>query len=175
MRKLVFVGLLVARKGVLDLLAALAMPGVMPVDGRLTVVGDGPQRGEAERLVEEGVLRGKVEFLGFRADVPELLLAGDALVLPSSMEQQPLVVAEAMSAGKPVVATDTGGVADMVGASGYLAQPGDVAGLADRLRALFGDPDPAGIGRELASRAQARFTPEACARRHLELYEGLVK
>jgi glycosyltransferase involved in cell wall biosynthesis len=174
-RHLAFVGLLVARKGVLDLLAALAMPGVMPADARLTVVGDGPQRAAAERLADEPPLRGRVRFLGFRSDVPDLLLACDALVLPSSMEQQPLVVAEAMAAGKPVVATDTGGVADMVGASGYLAQPGDVPGLADRLRSLFDDPDPAGTGQELAARAQARFTPEVCARRHLALYEDLLR
>jgi glycosyltransferase involved in cell wall biosynthesis len=173
-RRLVFAGLLVARKGVLDLLTALSMPGVMPEDARLTVIGDGPQRSAAEALAHERPLRGKVEFLGFRADVPDLLLACDALVLPSSMEQQPLVVAEAMAAGKPVVATDTGGVADMVGPSGYLVQPGDVPGLADRLRALFADPDPAGTGQEMAARAQARFTPEACARRHLELYEDLL-
>jgi glycosyltransferase involved in cell wall biosynthesis len=115
-----------------------------------------------------------VEFLGFRADVPDLLLACDALVLPSSMEQQPLVVAEAMAAGKPVVATDTGGVSDMVGAPRYLAQPGDVPGLADRLRALFADPDPADTGRLLAERARSRFTPEVCARRHLELYQELI-
>jgi glycosyltransferase involved in cell wall biosynthesis len=173
-RHLVFVGLLVARKGVLDLLTALAMPGVTPADARLTVIGDGPQRAEAEESAAAGPLAGRVEFLGFRADVPDLLLACDALVLPSSMEQQPLVVAEAMAAGKPVVATDTGGVSDMVGAPRYLAQPGDVPGLADRLRALFADPDPANTGRLLAERAQSRFTPEVCARRHLELYRELV-
>lgn len=174
-RHLAFAGLLVARKGILDLLAALAMPGVMPPDARLTVIGDGPQRPAAEWMASQDPLRGKVTFLGFRADVPDLLLTCDALVLPSSMEQQPLVVAEAMAAGKPVVATDTGGVADMVGPSGYLAQPGDVPGLADRLRALFADPNPASTGQELATRAQTRFTPEACARRHLELYEDLLR
>ncbi|WNV88539.1 glycosyltransferase family 4 protein [Umezawaea sp. Da 62-37] len=174
-RHLAFVGLLVARKGVLDLLTALAMPGVMPADGRLTVIGDGPQRQAAERLAAQPALAGKVEFLGFRSDVPDLLLGCDALVLPSSMEQQPLVLAEAMSAGKPVVATDTGGVADMVGASGYLSQPGDVRGLGERLRELFADPDPAGTGQELATRARARFTPEVCARRHLELYEAVLR
>ena len=173
-RHLVFVGLLVERKGILDLLAALAVPGVLPPDGRLTVVGDGPQRAEAERAAQ--ALPGRVTFLGFRPDVPALLAGADALVLPSAMEQQPLVVAEAMAAGKPVVATETGGVADMLGpgaGTDYLVPPGDTAALAERLRALFAEPDPARIGALLAGRARHRFAPAECARRHLDLYESL--
>ncbi len=177
-RNLVFAGLLVERKGILDLLAALAVPGVLPADARLTVVGDGPQRAEAERAARAAPLAGRVTFLGFRPDVPALLAEADALVLPSTMEQQPLVVAEAMAAGKPVLATTTGGVADMLdvpGGPSFLAPPGDVPALADRLRALFAEPDPGRVGRLLAERAHARYRPEACARRHLALYEELAR
>jgi glycosyltransferase involved in cell wall biosynthesis len=173
-RHLVFVGLLVERKGILDLLAALAVPGVLPPDARLTVVGDGPQRAEAERVAQ--TFPGRVTFLGFRPDVPALLAGADALVLPSAMEQQPLVVAEAMAAGKPVVATDTGGVADMLGpgpGADYLVPPENTAALAERLRALFAEPDPARIGAQLAARARQRFAPAECARRHLALDESL--
>ncbi|SFW78131.1 glycosyltransferase family 4 protein [Amycolatopsis australiensis] len=172
-RHLLFAGLLVERKGILDLLAALAMPGVLPPDARLTVAGDGPQRAAAERAAQAPPLAGRVTFLGFRPDVPALVAAADALVLPSTMEQQPLVVAEAMTAGKPVVATATGGVPDMVelpGGPSLLAPPGDVPALAGRLRALFAEPDPGRIGRRLAERAHARYRPEPCARRHLALY-----
>lgn len=174
-RHLVFAGLLVERKGLLDLLAALALPGVLPPDARLTVVGDGPQRAEAERAARQ--LAGRVTFLGFRPDVPVLLATADALVLPSTMEQQPLVVAEAMAAGKPVLATATGGVPamlDVPGAPTFLAPPGDVPALADRLRALFAEPDPGRLGRLLAERAHVRYRPEACARRHLALYDQLT-
>jgi glycosyltransferase involved in cell wall biosynthesis len=177
-RNLVFAGLLVERKGILDLLAALAVPGVLPPDARLTVVGDGPQRAEAERAARAAPLAGRVTFLGFRPDVPALLAEADALVLPSSMEQQPLVVAEAMAAGKPVLATATGGVADMLdldGGPSFLAPPGDVTALADRLRALFAEPDPGRVGRLLAERAHARYRPAACAQRHLALYEELAR
>ncbi|MBB5957079.1 glycosyltransferase involved in cell wall biosynthesis [Saccharothrix tamanrassetensis] len=172
-RRLVFVGLLVARKGLLSLLDALAMPGVMPSDASLTVIGDGPLRAAAQEQAARD-LAGRVEFLGFRTDVPEQLRRHDALVLPSTMEQQPLVVAEAMAAGKPVVATDTGGVGDMLADSGGLVAAGDVAGLAARLAALFADPDPGRVGRVLAERARARFAPEVCAERHLALYRELV-
>jgi glycosyltransferase involved in cell wall biosynthesis len=172
-RKLVFVGLLVERKGLLTLLDALET--TMPEDATLTVVGDGPLRTQAEgRAVRRG-MADRVRFLGFRTDVPELLLEHDALVLPSTMEQQPLVVAEAMAAGKPVVATDTGGVADMLGVPGAdCPRPGDVAALAAKLSALFHDPDPGETGRKLAIRARERFTAEVCARRHLDLYRKLT-
>ncbi|PWK91518.1 glycosyltransferase involved in cell wall biosynthesis [Lentzea atacamensis] len=169
-RRLLFAGLLVERKGLPTLLEAL--PGALPPDATLTVAGDGPLRARCEQLAE-GL---PVEFLGFRADVPELLRKHDALVLPSTMEQQPLVVAEAMAAGKPVVATDTGGVPDMLDVPGTalrLARPGDVTSLTKQLRALFADPDPAHTGRLLAARANERFSPDVCARRHLELYRGL--
>jgi glycosyltransferase involved in cell wall biosynthesis len=172
-RHLIFVGLLVERKGLLDLLAALAVPGVLPPDARLTVVGDGPQRAEAERAAQAPPLAGRVTFLGFRPDVPALLATADALVLPSLMEQQPLVVAEAMAAGKPVVATDTGGVADML-APEFLAPPGNVPVLADCLQALFTAPDPARTGVLHAARARQRYAPDVCARRHRELYDSLT-
>ncbi|MGW3992475.1 glycosyltransferase family 4 protein [Amycolatopsis sp. NPDC004772] len=176
-RHLVFAGLLVERKGLLDLLAALSLPGVLPSDARLTVVGDGPERAAAERAARQEPLAGRVTFLGFRPDVPALLAAADALVLPSTMEQQPLVVAEAMAAGKPVLATATGGVPamlDVPGGPAFLAPPGDVPALAERLRALFAEPDPGRLGRLLAERAHARYRPESCARRHLDLYEKLT-
>jgi glycosyltransferase involved in cell wall biosynthesis len=176
-RRLAFAGLLVPRKGLTHLLDALATPGTTPPDATLTVIGDGPQRPLAERRARRPELAGRVEFLGFRTDVPELLRRHDALVLPSTMEQQPLVVAEAMAAGKPVVATDTGGVADMLavpGAADYLAAPGDVPGLAARLRQLFADPDPAATGRLLAASARERFAPEVGARRHLALYREVL-
>jgi glycosyltransferase involved in cell wall biosynthesis len=169
-RRLLFVGLLVERKGLPTLLEAL--PGVLPPDATLTVAGDGPLRARCEQLAE-GL---PVEFLGFRTDVPELLRKHDALILPSTMEQQPLVIAEAMAAGKPVVATDTGGVADMLdvpGAALRLAAPGDAVSLAKQLRGLFADPDPARTGRLLAARARERFSQEVCTQRHLELYRGI--
>ncbi|HEX8869882.1 MAG TPA: glycosyltransferase family 4 protein, partial [Lentzea sp.] len=165
-RRLLFVGLLVERKGLPILLEAL------PPDATLTVVGDGPLRAHCEELAQ-GL---PVEFLGFRTDVPELLRKHDALVVPSTMEQQPLVVAEAMAAGKPVVATDTGGVADMLDVPGTalrLASPNNPTSLAKQLRALLADPDPAVTGRLLAQNARERFSPQVCAQRHLELYRGL--
>lgn len=175
-RRLLFVGLLVERKGLVDLLTAMQRPGVLRDGVTLTVAGDGPARAEAERLAAGPGLAGRVEFLGFRTDVPDLLADHDALLLTSRMEQQPLVVAEAMGAGKPVLATDTGGVAEMLDIPGYryLARPGDVGSIEAALVRLLTDPDSGRVGRSLADRARRRYSVERSAAAHLELYDTLI-
>lgn len=175
-RRLLVVGLLLERKGIGDLLESLARPGAFPPDARLTIAGEGPERAAIEARIARPDLAGRVELLGFRADVPDLMRAADAVVVPSRMEQQPLVVIEAMAAGKPVLATDTGDTATMLDAPGavrHLAVPGDVDSLAAALRGLFDDPDPAVTGKLLAERAAERYSARACAQGHLALYADL--
>ena len=77
-RKLLFVGLLLPNKALLDLLEALGRPAIMPSDATLTVVGDGPQRAEAERFATSPALAGRVNFLGFRSDIADILVDHDA-------------------------------------------------------------------------------------------------
>jgi glycosyltransferase involved in cell wall biosynthesis len=177
-RSLLFVGLLVERKGVAILLDAMAraIQLGLPPDVTLTVVGDGPQRSELERTAQAlGLAAGsaaRVSFLGFRADVPALMAGADAFVLPSLLEQQPLVLIEAMAAGLPVLATDVGGVRDMLAGLGRVVPAGDVNSLARGLLALAAD-DGAATGAGLARRARERFDVALCLRRHLELYAEL--
>ena len=176
-RRLLFIGNLYPVKGLMDLLDALSKPGVMPGDATLDVAGDGPERLKAETLACQPPLAGRVRFLGFRADVAELLQHHDALVLSSRIEQQPLVVAQAMGAGRPVLATRVGDVPKMLEISGaprYLAPPGDVEALAAELVQLFANPNPAALGRELAIRARIRYAPATCAAAHAKLYESLL-
>ena len=89
-------------------------------EATLHVVGDGPLRGEAERLAAELGLEGAVRFLGSRDDVPELLAAAECALLASDYEGCPLAVVEAMAAALPVVATEAGGTGELVrpGAAG---------------------------------------------------------
>jgi glycosyltransferase involved in cell wall biosynthesis len=95
-----------------------------------------------------------VRWLGFRADVAELLASWDVVVCPS-VEPDPLprAVLEAMAAGRPVVASDCGGIPEAIahGRSGLLVPPGDAGALADRLIELFERPD---VGRELGAAAR---------------------
>lgn len=174
-RHLLTAGLLLPRKGITDLIDAVERPGVCPADATLTVVGDGPERAAIEaRAAASG---GRIRLLGFRTDVPELMRAADAVVVPSRMEQQPLVVIEAMAAGKPVLATDTGDTTTMLAAPGaarFTAAPGDPESLATALRALFADPDPGLTGKLLAARAAERYSAAASARSHQALYRSLL-
>lgn len=176
-RHLLFAGLLLPRKGLADLLDAMSRPGATPADARLTIVGDGPDRARLEAMVDRGPLAGRVAFVGFRADVADWIAGCDALVLPSRMEQQPLVLLEAMAAGKQVLATRTGDVAAMLdapGAAACLARPGDVDDMERQLRALFADPDPARTGTALAARSRETFSAEATRDAHRVLYASLT-
>ena len=95
-------------------------------DLRFLIVGDGPRRSELEELSHARGLAAHVEFLGHREDVPALLAAADAFVLPSRSEAFPNGVIEAMAAGLPVVASDVGGLLDLIdnGRTGLLVPPG---------------------------------------------------
>lgn len=172
-RRLLFVGLLVRRKGVHVLLEAMAAAG-LPPDVRLRVAGDGPERVELEAQAHRSGLADRVEFLGFRSDVPQLLAEADAFVLPSAMEQQPLVLIEAMGAGKPVVATDVGGVREMVRDAGLVVPPGDPAALAGALRELTTGGDAETWAVRAAADARERFSVERARDRHIALYEELL-
>lgn len=98
----------------------------------LIVAGPGPLEGQLKLLARELSVEKKIHFLGFRQDIPWLLAASDGFVLSSSWEGMPNVVMEALAAGKPVVATNVGGVPELVidGKSGYLISPGSPEALA---------------------------------------------
>ncbi|PRY18430.1 glycosyltransferase family 4 protein [Kineococcus rhizosphaerae] len=173
-RNLLFVGLLVRRKGVHLLLDALTDPA-LPPGVELTIAGSGPEEAALKAQAARAGLQGRVRFLGFRTDVPELLARCDALVLPSSMEQQPLVVIEAMATGRVVVATDVGGLRDTVGEAGVLIPPDDVSALRRALVDLTSSTvDTAVREDEAAARARRAFGVQGCADQHLALYTSLL-
>jgi glycosyltransferase involved in cell wall biosynthesis len=99
-------------------------------------------RTELEQLAGEMGLREAVHFLGTRADVPELLALLDVLLLTSRNEANPVSILEALSCGKPVVATRVGSVPETVldGQVGYLVEPGGAGAMARRVVELFRDP-----------------------------------
>lgn len=98
-------------------------------DIELWIAGDGPLRGPLERQIAGLGLEGRVILLGARQDVPDLMRAADVFVLSSRFEGFGLVVAEAMASGTPVVATDAGGVAEVMDGLGFLVPVGDEAAL----------------------------------------------
>jgi glycosyltransferase involved in cell wall biosynthesis len=109
---------------------------------RFLVIGDGPRRAELEQLAPRLGLLPNVVFLGSRDDVPELLAAMTVFVLTSHIEANPVSILEAMSAGRPVVATNVGSVCEAVAdnITGFLVSAGDVASLTQRVLQLLRDP-----------------------------------
>ncbi|HEY1902542.1 MAG TPA: glycosyltransferase [Terracidiphilus sp.] len=101
----------------------------------LWVAGDvaGVEFERVKKLTADLHLEGAVHWLGLRRDLPALLDAADGFVLASAWEGMPLVVGEAMAMQKPVVATDVGGVHELVGDAGTLVLPKDFVALADAM------------------------------------------
>ena len=165
------------------LTAVRAVAAANRADGRpvhLLIVGDGPERWRIEAVVAEGNAGAFVTFAGLRRDVPRLLAAADCGLLTSVSEGIPLTVIEAMAAGRPVVATDVGGLREVLGGEGdepcgRLAPAGDAAALAAALRALADDPaTAAALGSAGRTRAFARFSETTMADAYAGLYAALL-
>lgn len=99
---------------------------------KLVLIGDGPERTEAERLTRELGLNEDVKFLGKQSGIIELLSCADLFLLPSQSESFGLSALEAMSCGVPVIASNIGGIPEVVahGETGYVAEFGDVNRMA---------------------------------------------
>jgi glycosyltransferase involved in cell wall biosynthesis len=161
------------RKGIADLLTAASM---LP-HAIIRVAGEGPERLSLERLAEKLGVAERVQFLGTRTDVADLLRGCTLFVLPSLAEGLPVSVIEAMAAGRPVVATDIGGTNEIVvhGETGLLVPPADPLALAGAIARLLADPQ---LQREMGAAGQRRverlFSAGAMVDRIEELYEEVL-
>ena len=140
----------------------------------LVVVGDGPLRPQVEAAVRRSPARGRITLEGFvpHDEVPAVLRSFDLLVLPSVYEEMGSVLTEAMACGLPVVASDVGGIPDVVsdGETGVLVPPGDVAALAKALDDVLEDEElRTRLGQE-ARRQSARYSWPGLAARVADLY-----
>jgi glycosyltransferase involved in cell wall biosynthesis len=172
-----WVGRMTAVKRGDDVLEGFKELRLRGVDATLFLVGDGPDRPQLEQRAHElGIMRDTL-FLGYQEDVASLYAAFDALVLPSSNEGTPVSVIEALAAGRPVVATRVGGVPDVVrdGQDGFLVEPGDTEGLADRLSRLAEDP---ALRERLGAAGRERVLPRYAVDRLVDdvdrLYRSLL-
>jgi glycosyltransferase involved in cell wall biosynthesis len=146
----VCVGMIRPDKGQDHLLAALALLKAKGLSPMLTIVGSATtecadyEHGLHAQLSEAG-LTAQVKFTGYRDDVSELMQMGDAVVIPSLTEAQPRVAVQAFAVGKPVVASNVGGVPEIVfdSQTGLLVPPADPARLADAMARIMTDLDAA--------------------------------
>jgi glycosyltransferase involved in cell wall biosynthesis len=172
-----FLGRLEAKKGIYDLLDAVAGLRAAVPDVRLVCAGDGDRIGVA-RYAERLGIADAVKFTGWVGPSGKraLLEHAAAFALPSYDEALPVSLVEAMSAGIPVVASPTGGIAEVVadGASGFLVAPGDRSGLERALRRLLIDRElGARMGKAARETAKARFAPERALAVLENLYAAL--
>jgi len=168
----ILVGVLEARKGHRILLdAARAIPPSLRV--RYVFCGAGSEEAALRaRVAADGL---PVHFTGFRRDVPACLAAADVAVLPSLHEGLGVAALEAMAAERPVVASRTGGLAEVVidGETGRLVSPGDAVALGRALVELAADPERRrAMGARGAVRVRARFSGAAMAEGTLACYGG---
>jgi glycosyltransferase involved in cell wall biosynthesis len=160
-----FVGRIEPRKGPLDL--ALAAPRLAEAGVRVVLVGD--DAFDADPDYRERVRASGVEQYGWVDGAAGLMGALDVLVLPSRQEPFGTVLAEAMNAGTPVVATRVGGLGEVVedGVTGRLVAPGDPVALAGAVLEVLGRPEMGAAGRERARRWHAD--------RYADLLEALLE
>jgi glycosyltransferase involved in cell wall biosynthesis len=178
--RLLLVGSLTPRKGIEIAIAAVAR--LLPDYPDLALEIAGPVKDEryAERLRAQAEPLGPaIQFSGpvTQAGVKQALARAQALALTSYEEHAPMVVAEAMACGRPVVATRVGGLSDMVepGVNGYLAPAGDVESVAGGLRKLLSDPEHAAkLGRNAALQARQRYHPEAVGDGYLRALQAAM-
>lgn len=149
--------------------------GEMPA--RLYLVGDGPERPRVEALVRSLGLAGGVKFFGECADVADVLQASHVFLLPSETESFGLGALEAMACGVPVVASNVGGLPEVVldGETGFLAPVGNVEEMSKQVRRLLTDEGlHARMSRAARSRAEAHFQLEPAVQRYEAAYRRVV-
>jgi glycosyltransferase involved in cell wall biosynthesis len=145
---------------------------------RLAIAGRGPQQEELQRQARDLGIAQRVTFLGVRHDIPALLGAADAFVLSSAWEGMPNVVMEALASATPVVATQVGGVQELVepGESGLLVKPGDPNALSAAMRRLMtlSVEERRSMGVRGRNHVASHYGLPAMAARWMSLYEELL-
>ncbi len=138
------------------------------------IAGDGELRPQIEALIEQLGLKDHVTLLGRRDDIPQLMQEADFFILPSAYEGFGLVVAEAMACGAFVIATNSGGVAEVMGDTGMLVPPKDSKALAEAIKIVV-SKTPSEIQEnnlKARQRIEELFSLESSVKKWLALYEA---
>jgi glycosyltransferase involved in cell wall biosynthesis len=170
------VGRLSHEKGHLDFLEALAALKRRGVNFHALIVGEGPERAPIERLRARLQLTAAVTLGGQQNDVRPYYAAATLYVMPSHSEGSPNALLEAMAAGKPVVASEVGGIPEIVtgGRNGLLTPPRNPQALAGAIERLLKDPLEAARLAENAARETERFTYQAYHRALAGVYQRVL-
>jgi glycosyltransferase involved in cell wall biosynthesis len=180
--QLLFAGVLSPRKDVVGLVNAFARAQQSVPAARLVIVGPQPDQGYARNVQERVTALGldrSVDMVGLVDNdrLRDELAAARAVVMFSREETAPTIIAQAMAAGKPVVASRVGGIPELVadGESGFLVDPQDEDALALRMKRLLDDQELClRMGSCGYARALQRFAPDTVAARTVEAYRAAI-
>ena len=178
-RVVIAVARLVPLKNLRLLLEAVAVLRDRVPDVHLVIVGEGPEAATLEDRASALGLAGSVTFAGYvpQRETPSWYRSGDVFALSSDFDNSPNAVLEAMACALPVVATDVGGVRELVahGAGGIVVPPGDAAALASALEKYLTSPDASrAAGSHNRLRASSEFSWRASALRLLDVYRRVI-
>lgn len=144
------------------------------IECRLLLIGDGPERTQVREMAKHLGILGNIEFLGNVRNVMEIIGKSDLFLLPSEDESFGLAALEAMSCEVPVLATNVGGLKELIshGVDGYLTDVGDTKALAQHALKILTDPSlQAEMGSNARQKVLTHYTPEKI----LPLYESLYE
>ena len=150
----------------------------LPGNPCLLLIGDGTTLVAAKKLARDLGISERVDFVGSRSDVPELLAQSDVFILASKQETLPISILEAMRAGLPVIASDVGGISEEVihGETGLLVTPGSVDSLAAAMKMLFENHELRfTMGRAGRQRFEDLFLSDAMIGRTSSLYNEILR
>ncbi len=175
----VSIGRLRPVKGYSYLLQALKLIKEELADWHFLIVGEGELYSRLQKECEDLALKSHVTFTGVRNDIPQLLAASEFLVLASLWEGLPVVIEEAMAAGLPVIATEVGGVPELVinRETGFITTPGDSRELAGVLRevlSLSGEKRRE-MGRKGRERVKKMFSSHKMTKNYEGVYLGFLE
>jgi glycosyltransferase involved in cell wall biosynthesis len=158
-------------------LDAAAQVASQELSAHFVIVGDGVLRPEMEQHARELGIADRVVFTGWRRDLPRIYADTDILVVSSNNEGTTVSAIEAMAAGRPVIATQVGGLPDLIdhGQTGLLVPPGDRDGLATAMLSLLREPETAcRMGQSARAMVQERSTVERLITDIEKLYDQLL-
>jgi N-acetyl-alpha-D-glucosaminyl L-malate synthase BshA len=146
------------------------------IPATLLLVGDGPDRSEAETWVRRNGLGCKVRFLGKLDDIVPLLSIADLMLMPSNVESFGLAALEAMACGVPVVVTDAGGFPEFVrqGIDGFRHPHGDIEGMSRSALAILKDDEVWRRFSEAATNQAGRFQTALKVEQYESFYRRLI-
>lgn len=174
---IVSVGRFASEKGHRYLIEALSLLKRKDIRWRCTFLGEGELETELRRLTAEHNLSDKITFPGFCEDVFSVLLKADVFVLPSLHEGSPNALIEAMGIGMPCIASDVGGIRDLIEneRNGIRVPPQDSVALADALHRMLTEPDFAKkLGRNARATIQRKFNSAESIRKLEAVYQSFL-